>query len=158
MNTERQYTQTEVAKYCIEQDAYFTEYPEFEKLTTLLNIGVYADLNEAYNDLVAHMHGQSPILSRYKGGEYIPVAEITCPSCYGQGSWEAECCNGSGGCSCRGHAVNMGRCHTCHGRGILIKGEYNPHANSDFIMNSGACFLGSGPSTGYWAGKRSLGY
>lgn len=157
MKTET-YTTEQVSRYCIEQDAYFTEYPEFEKLVTLLNLGVYNDLEDAYNDLVAHMHGQSPILSRYKGGEYIPAEHITCPSCYGSGSWEAECCNGSGGCSCRGRAVHMGTCNVCHGSGTVVKGEYNSRANSDFIMNSGACFLGSGPSTGYWSKTKALGY
>jgi hypothetical protein len=83
---------------------------------------------------------------------------IKCPSCYGEGRWDTECCNGAGGCSCGGGLVDMGPCHVCGGRGQVLEGHYNPRANSDFIMRSGACFAGSGPSSGYWAGKKSLGY
>lgn len=82
---------------------------------------------------------------------------IICPSCYGQGTWETECCNGSGGCSCGGGLVDMGTCQVCRGEGRVIEGRHNPRANSDFIMRSGACFAGSGPTSGYWAGKPALG-
>lgn len=85
------------------------------------------------------------------------VNEAQCPSCYGSGTWEAECCNGSGGCSCRGQAVNMGRCHVCNGSGKVTDGNYNARANSDFILRSGCCFLGSGPSSGYWANTPAMG-
>ena len=80
-----------------------------------------------------------------------------CPSCYGSGEWEAECCNGSGGCSCRGQAVNMGRCNVCNGTGRVTQGKYNARANSDFILRSGCCFLGTGPSTGYWSTTPAMG-
>lgn len=99
---------------------------------------------------------QSMILGRYKDGKVLQ--DKTCPSCYGDGYWEAECCNGRGGCSCMGLPVKMGTCRVCNGSGHVIEGQYNGRANSDFIMRSGACFLGSGPSTGYWADKPALGY
>jgi hypothetical protein len=81
-----------------------------------------------------------------------------CPSCYGEGRWDTECCNGSGGCSCRGGLVDMGPCNVCKGTGYVIEGQYNAGANVDFLMRSGACFAGSGPSSGYWAGKPALNY
>ena len=81
---------------------------------------------------------------------------IECPGCYGTGSWEVECCNGAGGCSCRGGLVDMGQCRICHGSGQVVKDNYDPRANSNFIMSAGACFAGSGPSSGYWAGKPAL--
>lgn len=77
--------------------------------------------------------------------------QVPCRSCV-NGRWEAECCNGSGGCSCRGERVDMGTCHVCHGTGFHAP-DANTRANADFIRRSGACFLGSGPSTGYWAGR-----
>lgn len=82
----------------------------------------------------------------------------TCPSCYGEGRWETECCNGASGCSCRGGLVDMGPCNVCGGNGFVVEGEYNEMANVDFIMNSGACFAGSGPTSGYWSGKPALNY
>ena len=82
--------------------------------------------------------------------------EEVCPSCYGAGYWETECCSGAGGCSCRGGLVYMGKCNVCNGRGYVVHGHYNPRANSDFILRTGACFAGSGPSSGYWAGKPAL--
>ncbi len=82
---------------------------------------------------------------------------IQCPSCYGEGRWETECCNGAGGCSCRGGLIDMGICNVCNGRGEVPEGRFNPRANSDFIMRSGACFAGSGPRSGYWANKPALG-
>jgi len=79
-----------------------------------------------------------------------------CPSCYGQGTWEVECCNGSGGCSCGGGLVDMGRCNVCGGSGYVIEGQYDDMANVNAIRRAGACFAGSGPSSGYWAGKPAL--
>lgn len=81
-----------------------------------------------------------------------------CPSCYGEGRWETECCNRSGGCSCGGGLVDMGRSNVCNGTGYVFDGEYNDRANVDFLEKAGACFAGSGPTTGYWAGKPALGY
>lgn len=83
--------------------------------------------------------------------------KISCPSCYGEGRWEVECCNGSGGCSCHGGLVDMGTCNVCQGHGYVIDGQFNSMANVNYIMNSGACFVGSGPTTGYWADKPALG-
>lgn len=80
-----------------------------------------------------------------------------CPSCYGEGTWDVECCNGAGGCSCKGGLVDMGTCNVCGGAGYVIEGQYNERANVNAIMRSGACFAGSGPSSGYWAGKPALG-
>lgn len=84
--------------------------------------------------------------------------KIECPSCFGEGRWEAECCNGTGGCSCHGMPVDMGTCRVCGGSGKVIEGKHNPSANADFIMTSGACFLGSGPTSGFWADKPALNY
>jgi hypothetical protein len=66
---------------------------------------------------------------------------ITCPACLGRGSWEAECCNGSSGCSCRGQVVQMGTCLTCGG-----EGRCSP--NADTLRNARSIttpYLGSGP-------------
>lgn len=71
---------------------------------------------------------------------------IMCPSCLGDGYWEAECCNGSGGCSCGGQPVNMGRCNVCGGSGQVEEGNYNPRANVNFIERGGYGYLGTGPS------------
>ena len=68
----------------------------------------------------------------------------TCPGCYGSGSWETECCNGSGGCSCRGRVVEMGRCNVCGGHGYVVEGDYDPRANLSTIR--GLHFIGSGPN------------
>lgn len=152
-----QITEQQISEYIISKDDYFTSYNGFNKIAELYNYGLYQSLDHAYNDLVAHMHGQSEILGRYKGNGQI-FTEKSCPNCYGSGNWEAECCNGRGGCSCRGEVVNMGTCRVCQGSGRVLDGHYNPRANSDFIMRTGACFIGSGPSTGYWADKPALGY
>jgi hypothetical protein len=80
-----------------------------------------------------------------------------CPSCYGEGRWETECCSGASGCSCGGGMVDMGTCNVCGGSGYVVDGQYNASANVDFIMKAGACFAGSGPSSGYWADKPALG-
>jgi len=84
--------------------------------------------------------------------------KVICPGCYGDGYWEAECCNGAGGCSCHGRAVNMGTCNVCNGEGFVAEDRQNSMANVEFLKRSGACFLGSGPQDGSWAGAISLGY
>lgn len=71
-----------------------------------------------------------------------------CIYCDGTGKWETECCNGSGGCSCRGQRVPMGRCNVCGGSGIKEAGQ-DERANVRSI--EGYCFVGTGPSAG-WAG------
>ncbi len=65
-----------------------------------------------------------------------------CEACNGTGEWEAECCNGADGCSCRGEPVYMGKCRVCGGTGLKHKGA-NPMANVKSI--EGKCFLGSDP-------------
>lgn len=82
------------------------------------------------------------------------TAEVRCEACLGSGYWEAECCNGSGGCSCRGVAVPMGACNVCGGSGWRAA-DADTYANVRSIQ--GYCFLGSGPSSGYWAGKPAMG-
>ncbi len=81
----------------------------------------------------------------YDNGNYV-----FCEACNGMGHWEAECCNGSGGCSCQGQPVNMGVCNVCGGTG-------KRHIDADRMANvkdlKGCCFIGSGPTTGYWATK-----
>lgn len=76
---------------------------------------------------------------------------IACKNCY-NGRWEAECCNGAGGCSCEGKPVDMGVCLVCGGTGRHTRGA-DTRANSRSILSSGRCFIGGGPKTGYWAGK-----
>jgi hypothetical protein len=70
--------------------------------------------------------------------------EIDCPYCYGDGTWEAECCSGADGCSCGGRAVDMGACRVCGGTGRVIDGEYDIDANRRQI--AGLHFVGTGPA------------
>lgn len=74
---------------------------------------------------------------------------VPCEMCEG-GQWEVECCNGAGGCDCRGERVPMGRCNVCNGTGMRAW-DANKMANVETIR--GRCFIGRGPTTGYWAGK-----
>jgi hypothetical protein len=74
---------------------------------------------------------------------------VQCRNCIG-GRWSAECCNGAGGCSCRGQEVDMGACNVCNGTGWHSP-EANTMANCDSIR--GQCFIGSGPKNGFWAGR-----
>ena len=70
-----------------------------------------------------------------------------CPSCMGAGTWQSACCDGSGGCSCRGEILEMGTCNVCRGSGQLPKnGNYDRDANINTIR--GLSYLGSGPSWG----------
>ena len=66
---------------------------------------------------------------------------IRCTACIG-GRWEAECCNGSSGCSCGGEPVDMGRCLVCNGTGWRTE-DADVRANANLIR--GRCYLGSGP-------------
>lgn len=66
---------------------------------------------------------------------------IPCEMCIG-GRWETECCNGSGGCSCKGERIDMGRCNVCGGSGMRRK-DANKMANCYTIR--GQCYVGSGP-------------
>lgn len=65
-----------------------------------------------------------------------------CRGCGGQGEFISECCDGSGGCSCRGREVNMGPCRECGGNGYIEAGTYSG-ANRAAIR--GLHFLGTGP-------------
>lgn len=65
-----------------------------------------------------------------------------CGACLGAGRWEAECCNGSSGCSCRGAAVDMGACNVCQGTG-WVRPDADMRANIRTI--EGLCYIGSGP-------------
>lgn len=76
---------------------------------------------------------------------------IRCPYCGGDGTWECECCNGSGGCSCQGQPVPMGMCHVCKGTGSVVEGQYDMTANR--FMVEGLCYLGDGGK--YPVGGRS---
>lgn len=58
------------------------------------------------------------------------------------GRWEAECCNGSSGCSCGGEPVDMGPCRVCNGTGWRTD-DADRTANLRSIQ--GLCYLGSGP-------------
>lgn len=69
---------------------------------------------------------------------------IECPYCFGDGTWEVECCNGSYGCSCGGSPVHMGNCNVCKGTGKVIDGQYDIDANLKLIQ--GAHYIGSGPN------------
>ena len=71
---------------------------------------------------------------------------LKCESCY-DGRVIAACCNGAGGCSCRGDFVDMGPCRVCGGSGWREDGS-DPMANVHSI--AGLCFIGSGPTDGSW--------
>lgn len=71
---------------------------------------------------------------------------VACDCCY-SGRFMCECCDGSGGCSCRGGMVDMGDCRVCSGTGWR-RPDANVRANADSIM--GLMFLGSGPRGGYF--------
>lgn len=76
-----------------------------------------------------------------------------CQACEGTGQWETECCSGANGCDCRGQRVAMGCCNVCGGHGYVDTEDpgHDPMANCKAI--AGRCFVGSGPTSGYWAGK-----
>lgn len=75
--------------------------------------------------------------------------EIQCPSCYGTGEWETECCNGSGGCSCRGERVPMGTCNVCGGTGKVPANITQEQKMANCRAIQGLHFIGSGPSSMY---------
>lgn len=76
--------------------------------------------------------------------------KIFCEPCNGSGRFLTECCNGAGGCSCRGKTVDMGNCRVCGGSGMRHENA-NTRANIESI--SGLCFVGSGPKDGFWCGR-----
>ena len=79
----------------------------------------------------------------------------TCPGCLGAGDWFTYCCDGAGGCSCRGVEVQMGTCNVCDGAGF-VDGEYNRSANVDAIR--GLHFIGTGPADmyGIWPNRAGI--
>jgi hypothetical protein len=73
-----------------------------------------------------------------------------CEACSGTGHWEVECCSGANGCDCQGQPVPMGKCKVCGGTGQR-SADADLRANISTI--EGRCFIGRGPTSGYWAGK-----
>lgn len=108
------------------------------------------DILQAINDRLATVEATVKANS--------PPSEILCPACHGAGQWECECCNGSGGCSCGGQPVPMGQCHVCHGTGKVPENITPEQAQANCRAIAGMCFLGSGPSSGYWADKGKRGF
>lgn len=83
---------------------------------------------------------------------------VRCPGCLGSGTWESACCNGAGGCDCRGQIIPMGKCLVCSGTGEISENtsQYQRMANCRSIQ--GLCFIGAGPTSGPWASKGARGY
>lgn len=77
------------------------------------------------------------------------VELVRCRNCEG-GHWYTECCNGANGCDCHGDVVDMGLCNVCGGTS-WHRSDADTQANRRTIQ--GRCFIGSGPTRGYWAGK-----
>lgn len=75
--------------------------------------------------------------------------QVRCRYCV-NGRWETECCSGADGCDCRGQVIDMGRCNVCGGTGWHSL-DADTRANIRTI--EGRCFIGRGPTRGYWAGK-----
>jgi len=67
-----------------------------------------------------------------------------CRGCGGDGRFLTECCDGTGGCSCRGEIVDLGSCRECGGYGQIVAGTYSGK-NRDAIR--GLHFIGSGPDS-----------
>jgi hypothetical protein len=66
--------------------------------------------------------------------------------CCDNGQWWTECCNGAGGCDCRGQPIQMGACNVCGGTG-WCRVDADTRANLRTI--EGMCFIGSGPKAGW---------
>ncbi len=77
------------------------------------------------------------------------MEQVQCRNC-DNGIWSVECCSGANGCDCEGREVNMGQCHVCNGTGFHWP-DADTQANCNVIR--GRCFIGRGPTRGYWAGK-----
>ncbi len=82
-----------------------------------------------------------------------PPRMETCPSCGGRGEWETECCSGAGGCDCRGQVVPMGTCLVCQGSGEIPEDAPREQRRANVQSITGRCFIGRGPTSGYWAGR-----
>ncbi len=74
---------------------------------------------------------------------------IRCPGCCGTGEWETECCNGAGGCSCKGERIPMGRCNVCAGAGYVSKDITKEQRMANCRAIQGLHFIGSGPNGMY---------
>lgn len=74
---------------------------------------------------------------------------IKCEQCIG-GRLALECCNGANGCSCKGEVVDMGDCNVCGGSGWH---RQDTDTLSNIKAIQGRCFIGSGPTRGYWMDK-----
>lgn len=85
----------------------------------------------------------SASLSSFLRSSFSPAPGSPCRFCHG-GEWFTECCNGSGGCSCGGDIVPMGRCHVCGGSGIEPENA-DPGANVAAIEGFG--LIGTGPQS-----------
>jgi hypothetical protein len=87
------------------------------------------------------------------------VAEtMRCPSCLGSGEWETACCNGAGGCDCRGELVPMGTCNVCQGCGRVPADISKEQLRANVRSIQGLCFIGRGPTSGMWATMGTRGY
>jgi hypothetical protein len=63
-----------------------------------------------------------------------------------KGRLYTECCNGAGGCSCRGEFVDLGKCQLCKGTGFMRE-DVDKNANIRIIRSlaeAGGGYLGSG--------------
>lgn len=78
---------------------------------------------------------------------------MRCPGCGGDGRFLTECCNGAGGCDCRGETVDLGDCRVCGGAGQVEEGSFDRTANRQAI--AGLHFIGSGPNNmhGVWPNR-----
>lgn len=74
---------------------------------------------------------------------------VECRHCE-NGDWWTECCSGAGNCDCYGQPINMGRCNVCNGTGYHHK---NADTQANLRTIQGRCFIGNGPTSGYWAGR-----
>jgi hypothetical protein len=69
-----------------------------------------------------------------------------CDRCGGTGEMDTECCNGSGGCSCRGKVVYL-TCTYCDGRGQVednVVAKVEGHRKYMTLYGHSA-YLGTGP-------------
>jgi hypothetical protein len=80
--------------------------------------------------------------------------KVRCRNCI-DGRWETECCGGFGGCDCLGQPIDMGPCNVCGGTGWHAP-DADTRANLRQI--EGQCFIGNGPTSGYWADHGARGH
>lgn len=88
----------------------------------------------------------SEVKGAIKSAQLEPVIQFdSCPSCQGSGQWEAACCNGAFGCSCRGDVIPMGRCNVCNGTGSVRADGSGVDTMANVKTIEGLCYIGSGP-------------